>query len=362
MYQPNQLDPYDITAEQRAALIARYGEMPALIGQPNSRGVRGSLNDLIHAWSTRMQGGVMDMPLEQFIERELRMGTDNPMPADIGGLLNIQPSGQMSTPSQVTMTPPGTPTTKPLVGPASPTPATGPLTAPGFDPNAPGSGPVVGGSGPASPSPPTGPMTMPDGNPFGNPPPGSPPRIPLPGPSQPYQPPTISLPPTQNTPFPTGPAVGGEPAWPGGVNPNPQQPQQPQMPGNVLAAYGYMRGPNGMILPQMLNQGRSPFQQPMTPQGQPGYSTSMPGLTLPQMRFDPNRGGYQWFTPPPGQPPLGLLAPGAPTPGTTGTGAPPTHGRVPQGQMSTPSMVTMQPKAGLLGYSLPPALAGLLSG
>jgi len=38
------------------------------------------------------------------------------------------------------------------------------------------------------------------------------------------------------------------------------------------ASFGFTRGPNGEMVPVMLNPGRNPFQQSPTPIPMPGYS------------------------------------------------------------------------------------------
>lgn len=58
------------------------------------------------------------------------------------------------------------------------------------------------------------------------------------------------------------PQLGGPEQVPRGGLPN----SGPAMDPNVLASFGYQRGPNGEIMPLMLRQGQNPFQIP----GQPG--------------------------------------------------------------------------------------------
>jgi hypothetical protein len=139
--------------------------------------------------------------------------------------------------------------------------------------------------------------------------PPQPPPQPPPG----YQPPISTLPPG----YPGGPLPppeGGSlppppnPWQPGGPQPGQPPQQQPNQFG-PFSAWGYGQGPNGELLPVMLNQGRSPFQ--MDPQ---------PGLLGPQRPdglLGPDRGLPP--TEPPGllNPPGGLppTDPNAPPPG-----------------------------------------------
>ena len=88
------------------------------------------------------------------------------------------------------------------------------------------------------------------------------------------------------------PRVGG----PGGLNPNFPQPGLPQPGGpgygngssGTLASYGLLSGPNGAILPVMLNGGRSPYQS----QGLLGNVGPQDPVQLPQFTYDPNIPGY----------------------------------------------------------------------
>lgn len=127
---------------------------------------------------------------------------------------------------------------------------------------------------------------------------------------------------------------------------------------DTLASFGYMRGPNGEILPQMLQGGWSPYQDNAQRQPPPSFNVQpgAGGLQLPQLGYDPNQQGYTWFTPPPQQSPV----PGAgnPPPGAT-TPAPPMTGTGPGPGANDGSLI---PKMGLLGMpmALPASLRGLL--
>lgn len=185
-------------------------------------------------------------------------------------------------------------------------------------------------------------------------------------PRPPYQPPdnrpdipTIPTlpPPPRGDQGPGGPGRGPDYGGPGpGVS----------LPPNIsdtLASFGYMRGPNGEILPQMLQGGWSPYQQQPARQTPQGFTPQgAGGLQLPQLGYDPNQQGYTWFTPPPQQAPVpGAGAPPAQTPPGL---LPPTTGTPPgRGGPGGPGDNQME-KLGLLGLlgggQLPPSLQGLL--
>lgn len=75
--------------------------------------------------------------------------------------------------------------------------------------------------------------------------------------------------------LPAGPAMPPQPSAGGGGN--------PMFPGGQpLAAFGYTRGPNGEIMPLMLQQGMNPFQLPHSGGTPPSYPmTGVPGLLWP---------------------------------------------------------------------------------
>jgi hypothetical protein len=174
--------------------------------------------------------------------------------------------------------------------------------------------------------------------------------------NQPWQEPTP--PPTGGT-WPTNP--GGSPFQPGGPYTEPQPPQenpwqpggpQPGQPGRPqqqanqfgpFSAWGYGQGPNGELLPVMLNQGRSPYQMDPTP-GLLGQGQQGPGGLL-----GPDRG-----LPPTQAPQPGLLNPG-------GGGLPPTDPNAPPPGAPPPGTdpnapVGPQPPPGYEppGYAPPP--------
>jgi len=191
----------------------------------------------------------------------------------------------------------------------------------------------------------------------------------------PYIPPPTQLPgPTElpGGPSPGGIGVGGETVG-GGPLPNSPYPpaQQPQQPpglnASTLAAFGYMMGPNGEILPQMLQGGWSPYQNQGTSGGQAGYNAALQDpLQLQQLVYNPTQGGYQWYQPPAqqgqqGQQP-GTYQPGPqmPVPGGNGGNNGGTGGYFEQMRGGQAPRVNYE---GLLGggqQALPPALAGLL--
>lgn len=230
--------------------------------------------------------------------------------------------------------------------------AQGPVSTPGIQwpaPSTPGllDPPTsVGGSppvtAPGGPTAPAGPGTSVGGEPRD-------PRIP-------------SIP-TLPPPTGGGSGIGGQP---GGQLPTVQLPTGTGFNTDTLAAFGYMRGPNGEILPQMLQGGWSPYQAqgPMpSPQGfaaQPGNT-----LQLPQLGYDPNLQGFQWFTPPPASAPNPGAQPTTPTTPATPLNPlipPPQTGGPPRGGQPVENQIQ---RLGLLGLAaqksaLPPALAGLL--
>ena len=158
--------------------------------------------------------------------------------------------------------------------------------------------PQAGGSGtPGAPSAPGGgyPSIPPQGP---APPGGLPPGVPG----------GVTLPPPQpGAGGQGGPQVGGEP-----FNPNPgygpigggPMTQGPMSNPGLLAAFGFTQGPNGEMMPLMLNQGRNPFQH-QRDQSINGFQTMGQPLGMPQMGFNPEQGGYTWFNnqPQPGQMP-----------------------------------------------------------
>ena len=211
---------------------------------------------------------------------------------------------------------------------------------------------------------------------------GGSPGLPTPGnpgsPNLPYIPPPVS--------------VGGEPRdprlpiTPG--NPGPIRPGFPGMPGgdygqsNTLASYGLLGGPNGEILPVMLNQGASPFQQMrQTPQIM-GFDPSIPqGVQqMPQFRYQQGLPDYDWYTPPPPpEPPPAPPGnadgvPGNNSGGNTGGGTAPPMGpgsgyyrdninprqQIKAGLLGGPADASMGLLGNPYGAALPPALMGLL--
>lgn len=220
-----------------------------------------------------------------------------------------------------------------------------------------------------------------------------------PNPSDP--PPTTQVPgnwgPNPNIPPPV--SVGGETRNPnlpitpgqGGGGNFPQPGGQGGWPGssNTLASYGLLGGPNGEILPVMLNQGASPFQQMRQTPQIAGFNPAIPqGVQqLPQFQYQQGLPDYDWYTPPP--PPTAPPAPpgnadglpgnnsggnngGGNTGGGTGGGTAPPMG---PGSGFYRDNISMQQKMGLLGgpanasmgllgnpygAALPPALMGLL--
>lgn len=184
-------------------------------------------------------------------------------------------------------------------------------------------------------------------------------------PRDPYQPPEGGRPDIPTIPtLPPPPRGDMGPGGPGrGPSTGGQAPNVTLPPANVsdtLASFGYMRGPNGEILPQMLQGGWSPYQDNTQRQPPPSFNVQpgAGGLQLPQLGYDQNQQGYTWFTPPPQQSPV----PGAGNPpaGTT-TPAPPMTGTGPGPGANDNSLI---PKLGLLGQlggpTLPPSLRGLL--
>jgi hypothetical protein len=196
-----------------------------------------------------------------------------------------------------------------------------------------------------------GPTIPPGGDPGGQSPPG--------GPSIGGEPRDPRIPSIPNLGPPTGGGGPGGNVTPTGPLPNVQLPTGNGFNTDTLAAFGYMRGPNGEILPQMLRGGWSPYQAQEPSAPQQGFAPQGgQSLQLPQLGYNPDLEGFQWFTPPPvvNTPPAT-----APTTPTTPTLPPPTTGTGPGGYRGQPPRDSQAPKVGMLGaMGLPPALAGLL--
>lgn len=204
------------------------------------------------------------------------------------------------------------------------------------------------------------------------------PTRPMPNPGLPIENP-MGYPTTPTLPPPSGPSTGGAPAIGGEPNnPNlPITPGGPPQSAGSLASWGYTRGPNGEIMPVQLSGGFNPMQQSPSLiggllDGSIGANPqALPAVTLPQMQFDPTRGGYSWFTPAnpdPSAPPAAGTPPGTGAPQQPPQIAPPMTGPGAPGFgpiIGEPPIDSQQPKGllGLLGpqsTQLPPALRGLL--
>lgn len=179
----------------------------------------------------------------------------------------------------------------------------------------------------------------------------------LPQPPLTTAPPRIPDAPTLDAP-PTGgglPGPGGGVGGPTGGLPGPggsggDQGGSLGRGGGPFASWGYTQGPNGELLPLMLGQGASPYQnRPRQEAGTSPWHTSP--IQLERMLYNPDAQGYQWFQP-------GAL-PGAPiyNPPPPNTGGPVGSGGGPVGR----GRYAQESVSGLLGMpQTPAALKGLL--
>jgi hypothetical protein len=188
--------------------------------------------------------------------------------------------------------------------------------------------------------------------------------------NQPWQEPISSPLPGWNGPLPP---PEGQPPSPGQPQqPSPWQPQPGQQQANQFgpfSAWGYGQGPNGELLPVMLNQGRSPYQMdptqgllgPRQPgggllgpdRGLPPTEAPQPGLLDPRQGLpptDPN-------APMGPQPPAGYQPPPyMPDPNTPYTGPgpyPPPPGYQPPPEMGPQPPPGYQPPLYPPGYTPP---------